>query len=58
MVAADKHVNGILAITRQTPITKIELLQAVFSVGSVPRLYIARTPGRLKEFSCGIFARE
>jgi hypothetical protein len=37
---AGKHVNDIRAIARQTPITTIAgLLEAVFSVGSAPRLY-------------------
>jgi hypothetical protein len=40
LVTADKHVNDNGAITRQPPITTIEkLLEAVFSVGSAPRLY-------------------
>jgi hypothetical protein len=35
-----KHVNNIWAIARQLPITIVEgLLEAVFSVGSAPRLY-------------------
>jgi hypothetical protein len=40
MVAVDKHINDIQDITRQLPIRTIEkLLEAVFSVGSAPRLY-------------------
>jgi hypothetical protein len=39
VVATDKHVNDIRAI-RQPPVTTIEkLLEAVYSVGSAPRLY-------------------
>jgi hypothetical protein len=39
LVTADKHVNIIRAITRQPLLTTIEgLLEAVFSVGSAPRL--------------------
>jgi hypothetical protein len=56
LVVAGKHVNDIRGIARQPLITVAEkLLEAVFSVGSAPRL---RTPGRLSEFSCGIFAGE
>jgi hypothetical protein len=37
---AGKHVNNICAIARQPPITAVVgLLEAVFSVGSTPRLY-------------------
>jgi hypothetical protein len=40
LVAAGKHVNDIRAIGRQPPIAAIEKrLEAVFSVGSAPRLY-------------------
>jgi hypothetical protein len=40
LVAAGKHVDDIQAIAEQPPITTIEkLLEAVFSVGSSPRLY-------------------
>jgi hypothetical protein len=40
----------------QQPVKTIEkLLEAVFSVGSA-RGYIAKTPGRLSEFSYEIFA--
>jgi hypothetical protein len=40
LVAAGKHVNHIRAIATQPSITTIEkLLEAVFSVGSVPKLY-------------------
>jgi hypothetical protein len=40
LVTASKHVNDIRIIVRQPPITTIEeLLEAVFSVGSAPRLY-------------------
>jgi hypothetical protein len=40
-VTIGKHVRDIRAISRQPPITKIErLLDAVFSVGSAPMLYI------------------
>jgi hypothetical protein len=40
LVTVDKHVNNIRAIARQPPLTTIEkLLEAVFSVGSTPRLY-------------------
>jgi hypothetical protein len=39
LVTAGKHVNNIRALARQPPITTIELLGAVFSVGSAPRLY-------------------
>jgi hypothetical protein len=40
LVTDGKHVNNIQAIAWQPPITKIQgLLEAVFSVGSVPRLY-------------------
>jgi hypothetical protein len=56
LVAAGKHANDMRAIVRQPPITTIEkLLETVFSVGSA-RGYIARTPGRLSKFRCGIFA--
>jgi hypothetical protein len=46
---AGKHVNDIQAITRQSPITTEGLLEAVFSVGSTPRLY-SKDP-RLVELS-------
>jgi hypothetical protein len=37
---ASKHVNNIRVIARQPPITTIEkLLEAMFSVGPVPRMY-------------------
>jgi hypothetical protein len=40
LVTASKHVNSIGAIARQPPISIREgLLEAVFSIGSVPRLY-------------------
>jgi hypothetical protein len=40
LVTAGKHVNDIRDIARQLPITTIEgLVEAVFSVGSAPRLY-------------------
>jgi bifunctional ADP-heptose synthase (sugar kinase/adenylyltransferase) len=40
LVTADEHVNNNRAIARQPPVTTLEgLLVAVFSVGSVPRLY-------------------
>jgi hypothetical protein len=57
LVTAGKHVNDIRAIARQPPITTEKLLEAVFSVGSA-RSYIARTPGLLSEFSCGILAEQ
>jgi hypothetical protein len=39
-----KHVNDIRAVVRQLPITTIEkLLEAVFSVGSAPRLLSEET---------------
>jgi hypothetical protein len=39
-VTAARHVNDIQATARQQPITTIErMLEAVFSVGSAPRLY-------------------
>jgi hypothetical protein len=38
-VTAGKHINNIRAITRQSPITIGKLLEAVFSVGSAPRIY-------------------
>jgi hypothetical protein len=39
LVTASKHIINIQAITRQPPITAVEgLLEAVFSVGSAPRL--------------------
>jgi hypothetical protein len=40
LVTAGKHVNNNRAVARQPPITTIEeLLEAVFSVESAPRLY-------------------
>jgi hypothetical protein len=39
LATAEKHVNDIRAIARQPPITIEKLLEAVFSVGSAPRLY-------------------
>jgi hypothetical protein len=40
LVTAGKHVNDTRAIARQPPVTAIEgLLEVVFSVGSVKRLY-------------------
>jgi hypothetical protein len=40
LVAPGKHVTDIRAIARKPPITTIEkLLEAVFSVGSAPRLF-------------------
>jgi hypothetical protein len=40
LVTTGKHVNDIRAVVRQPPIAIIEkLLEAVFSVGSAPRLY-------------------
>jgi hypothetical protein len=40
LVTAGKHVNKILAIVRQPPVTAVEgLLEAVFSVGSALRPY-------------------
>jgi hypothetical protein len=40
LVAAGKHVNDIQAVARQPPITTIEkLMEAVFTVGSILRLY-------------------
>jgi hypothetical protein len=39
LVTAGKHVNDIRAIARQAPITIEKMLEAVFSVGSAPRLY-------------------
>jgi hypothetical protein len=49
LVAAGKHVSGIRAISSQPPITIIEeLLKAVFSFGSAPRLYSeGRRPAEL-----------
>jgi hypothetical protein len=42
---AVKHINNILAISRQQPITIIEeLLGAVFSVGSSTRLLYKEDP--------------
>jgi hypothetical protein len=38
LVTAGKHFNSIRAIAGQPPITTIELLGAVFSVGPVPGL--------------------
>jgi hypothetical protein len=38
-VTAGKQVNNIRTIARQSPITTEELLSAVFSVVSAPRLY-------------------
>jgi hypothetical protein len=40
LITAGKHVNNIRGIARQPPITTLEgLLEAVFPVGSAPRLY-------------------
>jgi hypothetical protein len=40
LVAADRHINSIRAVSRQPPITTIEaLLELVFSVGPTLRLY-------------------
>jgi hypothetical protein len=40
LVTAGKHVNNIRAIASQPPITTIEgLLEALFSIGSSPRLH-------------------
>jgi hypothetical protein len=39
LVTASKHVKNIRAVARQAPITTTELIEAVFSVGPVPRLY-------------------
>jgi hypothetical protein len=40
LVVAGKHVNDIRTVVRQPPITTIEeLLEAVFSVESAPRLF-------------------
>jgi hypothetical protein len=39
LLTAGKHVNNIRANARQPPITTVELLGAVFSVGSVPGIY-------------------
>jgi hypothetical protein len=40
LVTAGKRVSNIRAIARQPPITTIEgLLEAVFTVGSAPKLY-------------------
>jgi hypothetical protein len=40
LVTAGKNVNDISAVARQSPITTIEkLLEAMFSIGSAPRLY-------------------
>jgi hypothetical protein len=49
LVTAGKYVNDIRAIARQRPITIEKLLESVFSVGSVPRLY-SEDPS-LAEFS-------
>jgi hypothetical protein len=47
LVTAGKHVNDIRAIARQPLIiTKDEVLEEVFSVASVSRLY-SEDPGRL-----------
>jgi hypothetical protein len=48
LITTGKHVNNTLAIARQPSVTRIEKpLEAVFSVGSVPRLY-SEDPGRLR----------
>jgi hypothetical protein len=40
LVIINKHVNDIRALSRRPPITTVEkVLETVFSVGSVPRLY-------------------
>jgi hypothetical protein len=40
LVTAGKYVNNIRAIAKYPPLTTIEgLLEAVFSVGSAPKLY-------------------
>jgi hypothetical protein len=39
LVMADKRVNNIRAIARQSPITTEELLGAMISVGYAPGLY-------------------
>jgi hypothetical protein len=40
LAAAGKHVNDIRPVARQPPIITIEkLLEALYSVGSAPRLY-------------------
>jgi hypothetical protein len=56
LIAAGKHVNDIRAIARQPPIPTIER-GGVFLSGP-PRGYIARSPGRLNEFSSPLFAGE
>jgi hypothetical protein len=46
LVTAGKHVNNIVTVAKQRPITTIEkLLKEVFSVGTTPHGYITRTPG-------------
>jgi hypothetical protein len=55
LVAASKHINDMQVITRCPPITTIEnLIEAVFSVESAPRLY-SKASGLLTDISCGIF---
>jgi hypothetical protein len=54
LVVAGKHIRDIRAVARQLPVMIEKLLEAVFSVGSVPRLR-SEDPGWLSEFSCGIF---
>jgi hypothetical protein len=50
LVTTGKHVNSIQAIAKQPPITGVDgLLEAVFSVGSAPRLYSENS--RPAEFS-------
>jgi predicted benzoate:H+ symporter BenE len=39
LVTAGKHINDIQAIARQPPIITEGIWEAVFSVGSAPRLY-------------------
>jgi hypothetical protein len=39
LATAGKHVNNIRAIARLPPITIEKLVEAVFSLGSAPRLY-------------------
>jgi hypothetical protein len=51
LVMVGKHVTDIRAIARQPPIATIEgLSEAMFSVGSAPRLY-SEDPSPAEEFS-------
>jgi hypothetical protein len=55
LVTGGKHVNDTVAIARQPPVTIEGLLEVVIYIGS-PQDYIANTPRRLSELSCGILA--